>query len=496
MGKLTFLLPSGLPLEAVQELERASMAGGQDGMPFATLVEIDPVKLEASRRVDESGYLTAPWQIAGAGLLMSSTATVIERLQPYYLAIELARGKVNQVRGQAADWLQGGLQMPAALHHLIRDATFSFGKAITAMPAPESQQHAQTALEQSYRAAEQLVQAYVNQVFLVRRQRQPRLDTTLSVRLGATPPPDELVDPLLEACNAVTIPFSWSDIEPAEADYHWAAHDALLQWAERHRKPVIGGPLIDFSAARLPDWLWLWEGDLSSLASFMCDFVEQTVKRYQGRVTTWQLAAASNWSDLLNLGEDELLWLTVRLAEAARQVDPDIDVIVGVAQPWGEYLTPRERTHTPFAFADTLIRSGLSLAALDLEVVMGVTPRGSYCRDLLELSRLLDLYALLGVPLQVTLGYPADMAPDPNADAEMNPGGGFWRDGFAPDTQADWLTAFGSLALCKPYVRGVQWANLLDAEPHQFPHCGLVDAAGQARPALQRMRDLRRKYLR
>ena len=54
------------------------------------------------------------------GVLMTSTATVIERPQPYHLALELARGKVNQVRGQAADWLQGGLQVPVSLTRLRR----------------------------------------------------------------------------------------------------------------------------------------------------------------------------------------------------------------------------------------------------------------------------------------------------------------------------------------------------------------------------------------
>ena len=75
-------------------------------------------------------------------------------------------------------------------------------------------------------------------------------------------------------------------------------------------------------------------------------------------------------------------------------------------------------------------------------------------------------------------------------------GAGHWRDGCTPEVQADWLSAFGSLALCKPYVRGVHWAHLLDAGPHQFPGCGLVDAQGQPKPALPRLRELRRKHLR
>src|SRR5207302_226333 len=163
---LTFLIPSGLPVEATSELERACMAGGQDNMPYTTTVAVDPGQLLVNRKADESGYLVAPWLVDGAGLMMTSTATVIERPQPY-----------------------------------------------------------------------QLVQAYVAQVFQVRRQRQPRLDTHLSIRLGTTPPPDGLVEPFAEACNAVTIPFTWADIEPAEADYRWAPFDAMLQWAEHNRKP-------------------------------------------------------------------------------------------------------------------------------------------------------------------------------------------------------------------------------------------------------------------
>src|SRR5262249_26205582 len=152
--------------------------------------------------------------------------------------------------------------------------------------------------------------------------------------------------------------------------------------------------------------------------------------------------AASNSASILALSEEELLWLTVRLAEAARQVDPSVELIVGIAQPWGDYMAVQERNHSPFVFADTLIRSGLHLGALDLAVVMGVTPRGSYCRDPLEVSRLLDLYALLGVPLQVTLGYPAAVEADALADPEVSVAAGHWRDGWTPAVQAEWAAAF------------------------------------------------------
>jgi hypothetical protein len=224
--------------------------------------------------------------------------------------------------------------------------------------------------------------------------------------------------------------------------------------------------------------------------------VEAAVRRYRSRIRRWQLTAASNWANVLSLTEDELMGLTFRLGETARQVDPSLELVIGVSQPWGEYMAVSDRTYSPFIFADNLIRSGLNLTALDVEIVMGINGRGSYCRDQLELSRLLDLYALLGVPLQVTLGYPAQGNLDPLADPELSTGAGAWRQGFTPEIQAEWAEQFGSLALCKPYVQAVQWVHFADSEPHIFPGCGLVDAEGVLRPALSALESLRQTHLR
>src|SRR5207244_2278686 len=78
--------------------------------------------LRLVRDVDESGYLTVPWEINGAGRLMASSATLIERPQPYRIGVELARGKLNQLRGQSADWRSVGLQLPDSLDSHIRAA--------------------------------------------------------------------------------------------------------------------------------------------------------------------------------------------------------------------------------------------------------------------------------------------------------------------------------------------------------------------------------------
>jgi hypothetical protein len=448
------------------------------------------------RAVDESGFVQVPWEVDEVGRVMVGSATLMERPQPYHLPLELARGKLNQVRCQAHDWQAGGLELPVGLAEQIHQASLRFGRAATDMPSEESARQAQAALAEGYRVADELVRVYTEQVFRLRHQRAERLDTALGSRLGSSVPAAEAAAVLRAAGNTVCLPLAWSDVEPAEADYRWDGQDALLEWAEGAGLRVVGGPLIDFSSSRLPGWLWMWERDLPSLTSFLCSYVQAVVRRYRGRIQRWQLTAASNCATVLSLGEDELLWLTVRLAEAARQVDPGLELVVGIAQPWGEYLAVADRVHSPFLFADTLVRSGLSLAALDVELVMGVTPRGSYCRDLLDTSRLLDLYALLGVPVQVTLGYPAAERTDADADPDCRVAGGRWRGGVSPEGQAGWAAAFATLAVCKSYVDAVYWTHARDGEPHQFPHCGLLDPADRPRPVAQPLAELTSQQLR
>src|SRR5207253_1626973 len=112
-----------------------------------------------------------------------------------------------------------------------------------------------------------------------------------------------------------------------------------------------------------------------------------------------------------------------------------------------------------------------------------------------EVCRLLDQYAVLSTPVQVKLSYPSSDAADANADVELKFAAGRWGAGFTPESQADWAAKFAALALCKPYVSGVFWDHLSDGDRHRYPNCGLLDAAGQPKPALEQVRRLRAAHL-
>lgn len=495
MGTLNFLLPNDASQADNADLNLAYMTVGYDNLPSPTQTSVHPDRFVLEREVTESGSLIVPWNVQGGGRVLCSSGTLMERRQPYSAGIELARGKLTQLRGQAAEWRMAGLQIPDSIDEQIRDANRRLGHAVTQPAGTDVEVDARAALAAASHAANQLVRIYIDQMFRARHQRQPRLETGLGVRLNGPVPPG-VASATAAACNAAAIPLTWKLIEPSESQYRWDQADAMLDWATRQNLKVSAGPLVDFSSYGLPDWLAAWEGDLPSLSSFMCDYVETVVGRYHRRIRRWQLTAAANTTRMLKLSEDDVLWLIARLAEAAWQVDPEIELSVGLSQPWADYMGREERMHSPFAFADVLVRAGLRMGCLDIEWIMGVTPRGSYCRDLLDASRILDSFALMGIPLQVTMSYPASPGADALADPELTAKAGHWIGGLSADVQADWAADFLALAACKPYVRTIYWAHLNDAEAHQFPHSGLLDYAAEPRPALDELRHLRDEHLR
>ena len=364
------------------------------------------------------------------------------------------------------------------------------------VPDDEASALAEVALQSAHQVSQDLVRTYIDQVFTLRHQRQAKLDTALSCRLESDAPAPADTASFLQAFNTVTLPFSWRQIDSGDRQLNWESTDRLVNWALSHGLRIIGGPLVDFAGRNLPDWLWEDTPNLAVMSQKIANYVEAVVHRYHSRIHIWQITAGSNCAGIVARRDEELIWLTLKAAEAVRRINPNHEIIVGLAQPWGDYLAEQERNKTPFVFADDLLRTGIKLAALELEFVMGISPRGSYCRDLLETARILELYMLLGVPIQTTLGYPSSSSALEWADPDQRVNLGYWRAGYSEEAQADWAANFAALAMCKPYVRTVQWAHWSDAQPHTFPHCGLVDEQGREKAALAVLRQLRADHLR
>jgi hypothetical protein len=145
-------------------------------------------------------------------------------------------------------------------------------------------------------------------------------------------------------------------------------------------------------------------------------------------------------------------------------------------------------------FADALIRAGIELSAINLEIGVGYSPSGSPSRDLLDFSRLIDQWSILGLPLQVTLAFPSATGPDPNLTTDFEVDTRFWHAPISEEVQAEWISRYVPLLLAKPAVIAVFWNHFSDAQPHRFPHAGLIRADGTPKPALETLVALRKEH--
>ncbi|MEZ6142517.1 MAG: endo-1,4-beta-xylanase [Zavarzinella sp.] len=493
MGVIKFHLPDNIKIPPGIELQHAAMLSSHDRLPFPGIVTVENGLLTIQRENNESGPMTIPWDIPDTGRLMTPTTTLMERPQPYYLMVELARGKINQVRNQYNDWLMGGLTPIPEVEFLLKQGTNQLREAILDAGLPESAVRGEDALACAFDAADTMTRAYTKQVFGLRHARQGKFDTAFGCRIPKLPS-QELQDIYRLSFNTITIPLSWNLIEPDESTYFWDDADRVLEWATKRNLRVYAGPVIDFTPAAMPAWVQENDYDPVTLRSLMCDYVETVVTRYRDRIKRWLITTGSNGTPLFSFPEDELIKLTASAADAAWQIDSELELVIGVAQPWSEYLTTTDYEYSGLIIADTLLRAGLPFHGVEVELLMGTTPRGSYCQDLLSTSRMLDHFGMLGVPISVACSYPSSRKTDPICPGEVVHASGFWKD-ISPEAQADWASSFLNVMLCKGYIENICWDHFSDVDFHRTPNSGLVDPHGALKPALEKLREIRLTHL-
>ena len=92
MGVMRFLIPSPPILENWPDVYRAYITGA-DGRVYPTRVEVDGPIITCRRAVSDSGRLYVAWPVAGFGTPMVSTASLVERAEPYLLPSSSRAGR-------------------------------------------------------------------------------------------------------------------------------------------------------------------------------------------------------------------------------------------------------------------------------------------------------------------------------------------------------------------------------------------------------------------
>jgi len=491
MGLMRFLVSPADRL--TEELVDQVYLSGLDRVPWQVRAWAEGGELFLERKVSDSGNLHIPWNVSGHEPLVLSTATLIERAEPYHLPLELARGKLGQVRNQMAEWQTLGLVVPRELEATVAQATRCLSEAMGDDPrTPRPVERAEEALRLALDAAYLLSSEYAGQLRAVRRRGGNKLETLLGADLGSSLLDEYAADQYLQAFNAAQVPMVWREIEAKEGQYGWEVVDQQIAWCRAHRLAICAGPLLQLDPRTAPDWLYLCESDFDGLAELVCEFIEAAVARYRGAVDVWIAAGSANTAEAFSLSEEEQVRLTARSVETTRSSDPQADLVVSFDQPWGEYLRRRGRDLPPWHFADALLRVGLGLTGLALEINVDYAPGGTLPRDPLEFSRQMDYWGLLGVPLYVRLAVPSGSGPDPLASRRT----ARLSEAWTPQSQQSWIGRYVPVLLAKPSVRGVFWSQVRDSEPHAFPHGGLFDLRRHPKPGLRQLASIRQADLR
>ncbi len=491
MGVMRFLV---IPAKTLQEWPEATSAyvTGLDGRVFPTRVEFDGQTLSCIRPASDSGKLHISWPVTGIGRLVLTTASLPERDEPYLLLLELARGKIGELREQSFQWQFVGMRIPQEFFTLLKQAFKLFSRASSIRTQPEEASRvAEQALQVACRASEILGNAYTQQRLQVAAASSAHPPALLGCTLDESVIEPQFGELFAQSFSAAAAPVEWKSIEPEEGRYRWETLDQMIHHCTRNRLLVRGGPLIDLSPHGLPSWLAPWSDDFLSLQSFVCDFIETAVSRYAGQIRIWEVAARGNTGGVLSLSEEQRLQLVARSLEAAQRTDTDAQLFIRVDRPWGEYQSAGDHRLTPFQFVDALVRSSLGISGVNLEIAVGYDRFGTRPRDLLACSRLIDLWSLLGVQIHVTLAFPSSGADDPLAEPAISvgkpPRDGDWDE----SAQEDWVQRFVSLLMAKPHVTGVFWATFHEGYPHRFPNSGLLRTDGHPKPALRVLNALR-----
>lgn len=453
MGSMQFLVPQRSDLA-----ELATSCGylvGHDGTPWKSRIESRGDLLVLTSESRESGRLVTPWHVPGYGTLALSTSTLAERSQPYHLGLELFRGTLYRVLDYEAF---------IAREEAASDAQFSAVKACF-VEAALGQSDSQYVLEKSDQGLALCMSIMQQQVeSLSPTSKNPNDYASRFTGFEITAEEASHLDSLRPPGNSFAYCPSWRELEPNPGEWEWQSTLIQVKRLSQHGRGLVCGPLLSLEPDQLPDWLYLWEDDFDALQSYICSYVKAAAAKLESYTQIWHVTSGTNVDCELKLSEEQRLRLTLTALETLRQVDSQTPTIVGIKQPWGDYMGRGDWDLSPWQFADIIVRSGIPLTGFALQLDFACKPGRTMPRDLVEIERQLDLWASFGKPLVVSLSSANDAQPDRAGEAWI---------AFLRNTL--------SLLQKKQYVQGIYWSPLLDRPVEQS---GVYDAKCKAKPWL------------
>lgn len=460
---------------------------GPDDQPVRGDITFENGSIKCRKRGAQAVALCLQYDAGSMGRLMLQTCLLPDRPQPYIFSVELARHRIKMFIAKSEEWLMFDLSAEHPAVRLWEEARRQSAEAWTLVDPRRADRMGRRSLIHAIDATERLALAHAEILLHRRFAQKPASQSTLGVRIGPKRITQPLKDLIAKDFDLVAIPLNWKEIEIKEGSYNWDSVDRWIEWAGGQGKPIVAGPLLDFSKRALPSWMHVWQNDYDTTRDLAYDHCEKVVERYKDVVHIWNIASGLNTNDNFIFNGDQMVDLTRMTALLVRQSRKSARAMIELAQPFGEHAAFNRDSLHPLAFIDRLIQEGIRLDAVGVQLLFGRADYGTAARDLMQISALLDKFFLLEIPVLISaMGVPS---------TPIDEQGGYWHEEWSAAQQTKWISRLFPICLSKPFVESIFWTDLYDHDDAELQAAGLITDTGKPKPALARLVSLR-KHLR
>ncbi len=475
----------------------AAIAVGPESIPITGEVVFRDGLLCVNRSDDHAVGVSLLWDLGPLGMYQIETTRLQHSAKAYNLNVELARFRLMKIVQKQEDWNLFDFPKVEKYQAQFREAQSLLADALGALDRPEeAAKLADQSLMLSVDLSEQLALFHAELLLNRRRASGQFVRHIFGCQVDPTIPNQRYKDAMASSFDYVVLPLTWKQFQPREQVFESEAVDEWVELLARKKMPIIGGPIIHLCEEAVPDWMFIWEHDFDTLRELAYEYVQKVVQRYRKAVAVWDVVAGLPVNSLFPLSFEQIIELTRLLISQVKNMLPNARTLVSITQPFGEYHA-RKSSVAPMMYAEMVAQAGINFEGFGLRLELGVPRPGSFMRDLFQLSVMLDKFATLGRPVFLTaVAAPGRANADPGDQSEgkLDPSAaGRWHRPWDPQLQAEWMEAVYRLALSKPYVESVAWANLADLNP-TVPGGGLLDDRFQPKPAFTKLQELREQY--
>lgn len=473
--------------------DRVDLSGayvvGSDDVPLRAEITFKNGVIMCKKRAAGPAGLALLWDVPGVGRVLLETSRVLERKQPYLLQVELARGRLMRLTGKCEDW--GLIDYDGAENLVVQidQARDAFVKSLQADTPAECAAIADGALNQAVQTSEALARFHAGVLLGRRRQAGGLPRRIFGCGISLEKPGEPKRQRLSAACDYVTVPFVWRDIEPTQQTFNWKPLDSWVELLVKNRLPIRGSALLNFREGHVPDWLFMWEHDFDTIRDLAFEHARRILQRYGQYVQVWDVISGIHAHNCLTFNFEQIMELTRMACALVKQSAPRSTAVIDLVDPWGEYYARNQRTIPPMLYAEMTVQSGVTFDAFGIQCFFGAGVDGHFARDFFQVSAALDAFAKHGKPLHITATQaPSSAAPARSADGSNEftvMDGGMWREPWSDRIQSEWLRQFVEVALSKPFVDSISWRRLSDIAGDYAPHGGLLTADLTPKPAYQ-----------